>query len=354
MDNHCLSKHLLRYEVEIKSKLDLAIKLISDISTKPDIRAEDYRALYKPTFASKLFSIWAKTSIPKIADTIQTTSLKCAIGYLGVFQAWRSLNKDILIGQPKVLHSIHKSFSKLSEYKSACVPTAPKSPRNQLLQTIESILDYESFSDRHDQNSQIWDAEAYCKILKIKACPYCNRSYISVIDSKAKWRPQLDHFYPKERYPLLRLSIYNLIPSCGQCNFIKRSNVFDDYNLNPFAYSMPKIGFTFRDPVTALTLYSNSYPVKFTMPNHQDLPIRISTFYNTLGIVDAYEFHMDEIDRMLRLKEIIATDASAIYQDLKFKNWVSESYTHNISQSGNNAPILALLHNDIGKLLNLF
>ena len=65
----------------------------------------------------------------------------------------------------------------------------------------------------------------------VNVCPYCNRNYISPIyktekvgnDYKKK-SPDIEHFFPKSIYPLLALSISNLLPSCDFCNKIK-SNV---------------------------------------------------------------------------------------------------------------------------------
>lgn len=52
-------------------------------------------------------------------------------------------------------------------------------------------------------------------------CPYCYRSYISVIEAeigKKSLTPDLDHFYPKSRYPFLAVTLSNLVPSCLLCN----------------------------------------------------------------------------------------------------------------------------------------
>ena len=62
--------------------------------------------------------------------------------------------------------------------------------------------------------------------LGISVCPYCNRNYIKLVETerekvvgKKKTRiDELDHFYPKGKYPFLALSFYNLIPSCKTCN----------------------------------------------------------------------------------------------------------------------------------------
>ena len=35
----------------------------------------------------------------------------------------------------------------------------------------------------------------------------------------------MDHFYPRSRYPVFSLCLYNLVPVCGNCNRIKHDNM---------------------------------------------------------------------------------------------------------------------------------
>ena len=75
---------------------------------------------------------------------------------------------------------------------------------------------------RYDCLSQRKVVRDVLKKIKVTVCPYCNRQYIFTL-SKGKARPQLDHYYPKSKYPYLALSLYNLIPSCSTCNMAKSS-----------------------------------------------------------------------------------------------------------------------------------
>ncbi|TMP70774.1 hypothetical protein CWB76_09415 [Pseudoalteromonas sp. S1609] len=53
----------------------------------------------------------------------------------------------------------------------------------------------------------------------LKICPYCNKRDVEITYGKdVTARPDLDHFYPKSRYPFLATTLYNLVPSCGFCN----------------------------------------------------------------------------------------------------------------------------------------
>jgi 5-methylcytosine-specific restriction endonuclease McrA len=53
-----------------------------------------------------------------------------------------------------------------------------------------------------------------------KVCPYCNRVFVENVafSGGGSVKGQLDHFYPKESYPYLAISRYNLVPCCPFCN----------------------------------------------------------------------------------------------------------------------------------------
>ena len=65
--------------------------------------------------------------------------------------------------------------------------------------------------------------------LNVKTCPYCNMSY-TLYSEKVKpkrkrvcytdriARFQFDHFLSKQSFPMLSMSLYNLIPCCPVCN----------------------------------------------------------------------------------------------------------------------------------------
>jgi len=82
------------------------------------------------------------------------------------------------------------------------------------------ILLYDSFSEK-EINIELQSH------LHVKTCPYCNSQYLETRTDYRTGRVyagmQLDHRLPKEHYPLLALSLYNLVPTCGFCNHIKHS-----------------------------------------------------------------------------------------------------------------------------------
>ncbi|OPF86793.1 hypothetical protein BW731_00550 [Vagococcus martis] len=84
-----------------------------------------------------------------------------------------------------------------------------------------------------------WNVYLYTLFLDTIVCPYCNSQFIYTYfkekgEKKGKVRPQIDHLFPKSVYPFLSVSIFNLIPSCSQCNSsikgdneVKLSNVIN-------------------------------------------------------------------------------------------------------------------------------
>lgn len=67
----------------------------------------------------------------------------------------------------------------------------------------------------------------------LEVCPYCNRQYITSFQASKKQyvTADLDHFYPQSKFPLLALSLYNLVPACLVCNrLIKRDSFGNIWN----------------------------------------------------------------------------------------------------------------------------
>ncbi|MEZ7809347.1 hypothetical protein [Alcaligenes phenolicus] len=82
---------------------------------------------------------------------------------------------------------------------------------------FKAIFNYNRFI----RKSSGWGAYALCKAARYKVCPYCHLRTISTVTRDADhagYRPQLDHYYDKARYPFLALSLGNLVPCCGRCN----------------------------------------------------------------------------------------------------------------------------------------
>ncbi|MDO4692219.1 MAG: hypothetical protein Q4A64_05025 [Porphyromonadaceae bacterium] len=79
--------------------------------------------------------------------------------------------------------------------------------------------------------------------LGVTVCPYCNRDYIFTRDIKGgSGRCHLDHHIPQTKEPFLALSFYNLIPSCGVCNVLKKKEKF---SMDPHEEGLTERGYHF-------------------------------------------------------------------------------------------------------------
>ena len=104
--------------------------------------------------------------------------------------------------------------------------------------TVKRVFAYKTLYRDHAA------CEVNCREINLKFCPYCNEIAVPVIvrtngltgQQKDMALLQLDHFYPRSRFPFLSLSFFNLIPGCSICNgVLKGEKDFDiDSHFNPF------------------------------------------------------------------------------------------------------------------------
>ncbi|MFK3725476.1 hypothetical protein ACI2KE_16745 [Pseudomonas monteilii] len=102
----------------------------------------------------------------------------------------------------------------------------------KFVEVVEEVFNYNRFIAK----GKGWNAYALCRKSKTRICPYCNHAYAFTVQSEnGDFRPTLDHFYYKDEYPHLALSLYNLVPSCSSCNssLKGKADFFSSLHLNP-------------------------------------------------------------------------------------------------------------------------
>jgi len=143
------------------------------------------------------------------------------------------------------------------------------------------IKKYENFTSKKGE----YDAYDLAKSLNVNTCPYCNiNSIYTVIEEKTEAeivRPEFDHFFDKATYPILSLSIYNLIPSCHQCN----SNLKGKTSFNLDEYIHPYVDDLDKE-------------MKFS------LKIRDSKFYYS---IDGFDIDIENINNSIKVKNHLKT-----------------------------------------------
>ena len=125
---------------------------------------------------------------------------------------------------------------------------------------------------------------------KLYVCPYCNRSYISSRGEDVSGA-QLDHFFPKTDYPIFSLCLYNLVPSCGDCNRVKSKSTVE--LISPFDYTADwnEIKFSY-EPI-------DTQNNKITINTSN---LKIKNNINEMKIEEAYQIHGEEVNRLTERK----------------------------------------------------
>ena len=214
--------------------------------------------------------------------------------------------------QDAFLNIMKDEFSFLKDYKGLLDNFIDKEPRlaEYLKKSYDKI-----------------DSELRKKIIDLKnisVCPYCNRNYINsthkmlhcnncnqdlfVIDEVEKECPgckqeingqtrvvntaQLDHFFPKDSYPLFAVSFYNLIPSCYSCNHVKSNK---DLEYSPYDTSFP------FDDVKFTYILKSVDEIKIKIDSHN---IDFKNGIRDLGIEELYQSHIDVVNELIWKKEV--------------------------------------------------
>lgn len=163
---------------------------------------------------------------------------------------------------------------------------------SNLYQSISDIFIKKGY-ERKEFKNMVW------KVTDLRVCPYCNRTYIPFInfgDNDQHIRGQLDHFYPKEKYPYLAVSLYNLVPSCPYCNgkMCKGSkDPSDEGMVSPFFLSDHK-GLRFRlkkFDKRVLNLEKCSESIELTVDT--TLNPHMANNASVFHLLKIYSFHRD-------------------------------------------------------------
>lgn len=128
--------------------------------------------------------------------------------------------KQLLVAKPSDAHALNERLMKklVDDYSEAYLTqkNLPKKYRKRL-RTLVCIFDYDG-AIGNSKSKSYWLAEHIGR----NSCTYCNRQYTFTVSGKNNderiTRPAFDHWFPKSRFPLLSLNLYNLIPCCAVCN----------------------------------------------------------------------------------------------------------------------------------------
>lgn len=278
------------------------------------------------------------------------------------------VNDSTLLESSDIIHCNNKT-----NVKKQIKCLADKLKKLDVEERVQSVFSYEKFTNKEG----VWNAYEWVKYLNLKTCPYCNRSFIHYYDvgnDSKTMRPDLDHFYPKDLYPFLGVSLFNLIPSCKTCNssFKGKIDFFKEKHINPFIEEFGDDGvFKTNIPKTNSDKYDLSYLTSVKDNSKFDLNLeikneksdkgkRIKNNNETFKIDGLYENHKDYVHEIIkktimyndtRLTELLNSfDGKLFSGDGELKQIIIGNYMES-SQQGNR--VLSKLTQDIFKEFKL-
>lgn len=173
----------------------------------------------------------------------------------------------------------------------------------------ESFDDFKTYMG--NQYKTMRDEHGYWLLnaLNVKVCPYCNRQYTFTIKDK-KVSPELDHYYPKSKYPFFALSFYNLIPSCSVCNHTKSEQEIDQ---NPYV-----VGFNDNSKFRMRSKDGNDNSLDWAL--EKEIEIYFTNTNRNINVFSLEELYNEHIDY---IKEIV--DKAQAYNH-SYYNSLIDSY----------------------------
>lgn len=146
---------------------------------------------------------------------------KCGVGqFLLTVPEKVDIDPDIALTE-KLFVARYTDIQRIRNYMDSLRINDPK--KHRILECLGEKIrqEYKTFS-RKEINIEIQQRLGVC------TCPYCNSHYLKTrVDYNTGRRHagmQIDHFYPQEKYGVLAMSLFNLVPSCAYCNHEKGVN----------------------------------------------------------------------------------------------------------------------------------
>lgn len=129
----------------------------------------------------------------------------------------------------------------------------------------------------------------YMKKIGLNTCVYCNNTKATVsVDRQEVYYP-FDHSKPKDKYPFLCISFFNLYPCCTNCNGHKLNDVNKAFQIyvekeplrDPFVFEIERKRIVDGDPKSIQVGFGSHDAADSTLANDYNKSYRITEFYNS-------------------------------------------------------------------------
>ncbi|WP_394773523.1 HNH endonuclease [Flavobacterium sp.] len=176
-------------------------------------------------------------------------------------------------------------------------------------------------------------------IINLKTCYYCNIDFINSFVSKGENKNHftLDHFFPKEKFPYLSISLFNLVPCCSPCNTKFKGKKTFKFDKELFSLS-PSSKFYQVDNELFFNLYFNisgqnlEEKLKKVISNN-DFEIKLENCSKMIGnysfidffkLEGRYDFHKNEALKMINKRKIYSDSQIKELSDLFIQKGIAK------------------------------
>lgn len=150
----------------------------------------------------------------------------------------------------------------------------------------------------------------YFREIGVKSCVYCNSQLsITTVKSRGVYSAKfdVDHYYSKDEYPFLSISLFNLYPACSSCNRAKSNNKieFELYTSNP--KNTTKSNYNFKLSSYSKSKYlttRDSMVIDFSFTEPIYLNPNTKKFNDVFHIESIYETQKDLIEELIIKSQI--------------------------------------------------
>ena len=304
--------------------------------------SEEFEEIYK----KKVFRIVDKETRSKIVESTKKYFPKCFFSLMdsdGVFE-------KLILSEYRDLRKIYIYIRMMTraEMNKECF-CETKKKRNKLYddyyQTFEKVRD--CHLNKEKMNVRIVRESGMI------TCPYCNRDYINSRGKEAAGA-QLDHFYNCADFPIFSLCLYNLVPSCANCNRIKSAQ--EKRLLSPYDTSIDLdkeiiFGYEPEEP----ECYED---IRIKM----DISKKMQNNFSVFNLKEAYAIHNEEIQELVKKHDTyVNSQIEELYDVVKegkievTREEIKEMiFGHEIRQEQYGKRPLSKLRHDIMKKLGVY
>lgn len=261
-------------------------KIITANKKVPEIKKEINDNYKDSPLGKKILEILGRKkkeiqSFPEIVSELEDVEnqIKKDIDYLDkILRAFGSRN--FMLISPSEIKEVKNNIGKI---ESKCVS-----------EEIQNILGYE--------NKRSFIFPKIFQKIGIKTCVYCNAQSTVTIEKPKKGdlsaRYQLDHHYPKSKYPYLSIAVFNLYPVCASCNLAKSDEECEGY-FELYKEQTEPSPFKFKLNTASKALFLTTRDCKYLEIKFDNIEIEEDDFDNVFLINEIYKEHKDIAEEII-------------------------------------------------------